>query len=149
VNFFKIGGRATLKVINDYSPLKASKILFVLKKLSYTKLEELIKLNNEQQNIFQKDLDEETLFLITQTFKALSDPTRLRILYLLFQGEHSVNEIAEKLSLVQSTVSHQLRFLKNLRLVKFRREGTSLYYSYDDDHVMSIIAQTIDHTNHH
>ncbi|WP_042350531.1 ArsR/SmtB family transcription factor [Bacillus massiliigorillae] len=99
--------------------------------------------------IFEKELDEETLFLVTQTFKALSDPTRLRILYLLFQGEHSVNEIAEKLSLVQSTVSHQLRFLKNLRLVKFRREGTTLFYSHDDEHVMSIIAQTIDHSNHH
>lgn len=106
-------------------------------------------MNNDHQHIFQKNLDEETLFLITQTFKALSDPTRLRILYLLFQGEHSVNDIADKLSLVQSTVSHQLRFLKNLRLVKFRREGTSLYYSYDDEHVKSIIAQTIDHTNHH
>ena len=106
-------------------------------------------MNNDYQHIFQNDLDEETLFLITQTFKALSDPTRVRILYLLFQGEHSVNEIAEKLSLVQSTVSHQLRFLKNLRLVKFRREGTTLYYSYDDEHVMSIIAQTIDHAHHH
>ena len=70
-------------------------------------------MNEHHQNIFDKELDEETLFLVTQTFKALSDPTRLRILYLLFQGEHSVNEIAEKLSLVQSTVSHQLRFLKN------------------------------------
>lgn len=106
-------------------------------------------MNPEHQTIFEKELDDETLFLVTQTFKALSDPTRLRILYLLFQGEHSVNEIAEKLSLVQSTVSHQLRFLKNLRLVKFRREGTTLFYSYDDEHVMSIIAQTIDHSNHH
>ena len=105
-------------------------------------------MNENHQNIFDKELDEETLFLVTQTFKALSDPTRLRILYLLFQGEHSVNEIAEKLSLVQSTVSHQLRFLKNLRLVKFRREGTTLIYSHDDEHVMSIIAQTIDHSNH-
>ncbi|WP_050614203.1 ArsR/SmtB family transcription factor [Bacillus testis] len=106
-------------------------------------------MNPEQDNNLHKELDEETLFLVTQTFKALSDPTRLRILYLLFQGEHSVNEIAEKLSLVQSTVSHQLRFLKNLRLVKFRREGTTLFYSHDDEHVMSIIIQTIDHANHH
>ncbi|MCY9191161.1 Zn(II)-responsive metalloregulatory transcriptional repressor CzrA, partial [Bacillus mojavensis] len=75
------------------------------------------------------DLDEETLFLVAQTFKALSDPTRIRILHLLSQGEHAVNGIAEKLNLLQSTVSHQLRFLKNLRLVKSRREGTSIYYS--------------------
>ena len=58
------------------------------------------------------DLDEETLFLVAQTFKALSDPTRIRILHLLSQGEHAVNDIAEKLNLLQSTVSHQLRFLK-------------------------------------
>jgi len=94
-------------------------------------------------------LDEETLFIVSQTFKALSDPTRLRILHLLFQGEHSVNDIAERLSLLQSTVSHQLRFLKNLRLVKFRKEGTTVYYSCDDEHVNSILKQTIDHANHH
>ncbi|AZB42080.1 ArsR family transcriptional regulator [Bacillus sp. FJAT-42376] len=94
------------------------------------------------------DLDEETLFIVSQTFKALSDPTRLRILNLLFEGEHSVNEIAEKLSLLQTTVSHQLRFLKNVRLVKFRREGTSLYYSHDDEHVIDVLKQTIDHARH-
>ena len=79
--------------------------------------------------------------LSSQTFKALSDPTRIRILHLLFHGEHSVNEIAEKLGLLQSTVSHQLRFLKNLRLVKFRREGTTLFYTHDDEHVMDILEK--------
>ncbi|WP_026584535.1 ArsR/SmtB family transcription factor [Bacillus sp. J33] len=96
----------------------------------------------------QADLDEETLFMVSQTFKALSDPTRLRILHLLFHGEYSVNEIAEKLSLLQSTVSHQLRFLKNLRLVKFRREGTTLFYSHDDEHVISLLKQAIEHSQH-
>lgn len=96
----------------------------------------------------QFDLDEETLFIVSQTFKALSDPTRIRILHLLFHDEYSVNEIAEKLHLKQTTVSHQLRFLKNLRLVKFRREGTSLYYSHDDEHVMNTLKETIDHATH-
>ena len=96
----------------------------------------------------QDDLDEETLFLVSQTFKALSDPTRIRILNLLFNKEYSVNEIAETLDLKQSTVSHQLRFLKNLRLVKYRREGTTLYYSQDDEHVMNMLKQTIEHANH-
>ncbi|MBS4178390.1 ArsR/SmtB family transcription factor [Lederbergia citrea] len=96
-----------------------------------------------------EDLDEETLFIVSQTFKALSEPTRIRILHLLSDRECSVNEIAEKLSLLQSTVSHQLRFLKNLRLVKYRREGTTLYYSHDDDHVMNVLEHTIDHARHH
>lgn len=102
----------------------------------------------EQLNKHPHDLDEETLFLVSQTFKALSDPTRIRILNLLFQKEFSVNEIAEALELRQSTVSHQLRFLKNLRLVKYRREGTSLFYSYDDEHVMNMLKQTIEHSTH-
>ncbi len=106
-------------------------------------------MEQDKQPYMSKELDEETLFIVSQTFKALSDPTRIRILHLLFEGEHSVNEIAESLSLLQSTVSHQLRFLKNLRLVKFRREGTSLFYSCDDDHVMDILKQTIEHANHH
>jgi DNA-binding transcriptional ArsR family regulator len=93
-------------------------------------------------------LDEETLFVVSQTFKALSDPTRIRILNLLCSDEHSVNDIAEILDLSQSTVSHQLRFLKNLRLVKFRREGTSLYYSKDDDHIMNLLKQAIEHAAH-
>lgn len=94
------------------------------------------------------DLDEETLFIVSQTFKALSEPTRIRILHLLFSGEHSVNDIAESLGLLQSTVSHQLRFLKNLRLVKFRREGTTVFYTCDDEHVMDILKQTIEHARH-
>lgn len=96
-----------------------------------------------------EDLDEETLFLVAQTFKALGDPTRIRILHLLFERERSVTEIADKLALKQSNVSHQLRFLKNLRLVKFRREGKTIYYSPDDEHVMDMLQQTIKHALHH
>lgn len=106
-------------------------------------------MRDEESAIIQEQhLDEETLFVVTQTFKALSDPTRIRILYLLCSGEHSVNDMANTLNLSQSTVSHQLRFLKNLRLVKFRREGTTLYYSKDDDHVMNLLNQAIDHAGH-
>lgn len=94
-------------------------------------------------------LDEETLFMVSQTFKALSDPTRIRILNFLCTGEHSVNDIAETLNLSQSSVSHQLRFLKNLRLVKYRRAGTTLFYSENDDHVMNLLKQAIEHAAHH
>jgi DNA-binding transcriptional ArsR family regulator len=102
----------------------------------------------KQETVGFHDLDEETLFITSQIFKALSDPTRLRILNLLTQGERSVNEIAETLSLLQSTVSHQLRFLKNLRLVTFRREGTTLFYSHDDEHVIGLLKQAIEHARH-
>lgn len=95
------------------------------------------------------DLDEETLYVVSRTFKALGDPTRIRILNLLSTNEHSVNEIAKLLHLKQSTVSHQLRVLKNLRLVKNRREGTAIYYSQDDNHVMNMLKETIDHVLHH
>lgn len=94
------------------------------------------------------DLNEETLFVVSQMFKALGDPTRIRILNILCCNEYSVNDIAEELNLGQSTVSHQLRLLKNLRLVKFRREGTTLYYSSDDDHIMNLLHQAIDHAKH-
>ncbi len=105
--------------------------------------------NEKRLNELDQLLDEETLFVVSQTFKALSDPTRIRILHLLCTGEHSVNEIAEKLDLSQSSVSHQLRFLKNLRLVKFRRAGTTLFYSEDDEHVMNLLKQAIEHASHH
>lgn len=95
-----------------------------------------------------RELDEDTLYTVSQTFKALGDPTRIRILYLLAQRECSVTEIAETLNLKQSTVSHHLAVLKNLRLVKFRRERTTIYYSHDDDHVIQVLEQTIDHVSH-
>ena len=95
-----------------------------------------------------QEIDEETLFIVTQTFKALGDPTRVRILHLLYTKECSVNEIADTLDLGQSTVSHQLRFLKNLRLVKFRREGQAMFYSPDDEHVLNVMEQMISHASH-
>lgn len=103
----------------------------------------------KEVSVTSSRLDEETLFVVSQTFKALSDPTRIRILNLLCSGEYSVNDLAEKLNLGQSTVSHQLRFLKQLRLVKYRRAGTTLYYSEDDDHVMNLLKQAIEHAIHH
>lgn len=95
-----------------------------------------------------RGLDENLLYSVTEMFKALSDPTRVRILHLLSEGERSVTEIADTLSLHQSTVSHQLRYLKNLRLVKFRRSGKSLYYSPQDEHVMNILQQMLRHAQH-
>lgn len=104
--------------------------------------------NGSTTDYYKNKLDEETLLIVSQTFKALSEPTRIKILHLLSDKPHSVNEIAEKLQMLQSTVSHQLSFLKNLRLVKYRREGTTIIYSCDDEHVMSVLNQMIDHAQH-
>src|SRR5690625_576304 len=96
----------------------------------------------------EKPLDEETLFIVSQTFKALGDPTRIRILHLLFNGEHSVSEIADTLHLSQSNVSHQLRILKSMRLVKSRRADRTIYYAKDDEHVTNFRKQAIEHALH-
>ncbi|MBR0418707.1 MAG: helix-turn-helix transcriptional regulator [Erysipelotrichaceae bacterium] len=88
---------------------------------------------------------ENTLYDVAELFKNFSDSTRIRILYLLIEEEKSVSEIAELLNMNQSAISHQLRFLKNSKLVRNRREGKTIYYSLDDDHVYNIISQGIEH----
>lgn len=93
-------------------------------------------------------IDEQLMDRVSQMFKALSDPTRIRILHLLFYKECSVSEIAEQLKMNQSTISHQLKYLRQLHLVKKRREKTMYYYSPDDYHVMNLLEQTIQHTKH-
>lgn len=91
-------------------------------------------------------LPAETVEEASRIFKALADPTRIKILYLLSQEECSVGHITEVLNMTQSAVSHQLSILRNLRLVKYRREGTTLYYTYDDEHVINILNQVLTHT---
>lgn len=93
-------------------------------------------------------LSQATVEEASRMFKALGDGTRIKILYLLSQEECSVNHIAEVLEMSQSAVSHQLSTLRNLRLVKYRREGNTFLYTYDDDHVISILNQVIHHIEH-
>lgn len=93
-------------------------------------------------------LSADTVEQVSQIFKALSDPTRIKILYLLSQETCSVTHIAEVLEMSQSAVSHQLGFLRNIRLVKFQRDGNMLYYSCDDEHVISLLKQAIHHVEH-
>ncbi len=81
----------------------------------------------------------------SRIFKALADPTRIKILYLLSQEECSVNHMTEVLDMTQSAISHQLSLLRNLRLVKYRREGNTFYYTYDDEHVITILHQVLSH----
>ena len=89
--------------------------------------------------------DEDTLYDLTELFRILGDSTRIRILYVLFEAEMCVCDIATILGMTQSAISHQLRALKNARLVKGRREGKTVFYSLADDHVKTIIHQGLDH----
>ena len=92
-------------------------------------------------------VNENTLYDVAELFKNFSDSTRIRILYCLFEKERSVTEISELLQMNQSAISHQLRFLKNSKLVKNRRNGKTIYYPLDDDHVYNIILQGIEHVS--
>ena len=89
--------------------------------------------------------DENTLFDLTELFRIFGDSTRVRILYVLFEAEMCVCDIAALLGMTQSAISHQLRALKNARLVKGRREGKIVFYSLADDHVKTIINQGLEH----
>ena len=94
----------------------------------------------------QKEMpSEDTLYDLTELFRIFGDSTRVRILYVLFEAEMCVCDIAMLLGLTQSAVSHQLRALKNARLVKSRRDGKTVFYSLADDHVKTIINQGMEH----
>lgn len=88
---------------------------------------------------------EPVITAMADSFKALGDPTRLRILALLFSGERGVGDLADHLDVTQSAVSHQLRILRNLDIVRYRKEGREVYYDIADDHVRDILSRTLEH----
>lgn len=88
---------------------------------------------------------EDTLYDLTELFRIFGDSTRIRILYVLFEAEMCVCDIAALLGMTQSAISHQLRVLRSSKLVKFRRDGKTLYYSLADEHVCRIISQGMEH----
>ena len=88
---------------------------------------------------------EETLYDLAELFKVFGDCTRIRILCVLFETEMCVCDIAALLNMTQSAISHQLRVLKNARLVKYRKEGKVVFYSLDDQHVKQIFDQGLIH----
>ncbi len=89
--------------------------------------------------------DEEVVYDIADLFKVFSDSTRIRILVALFDGELCVGEIAQRLDMSQTAISHQLRVLKQNHLIKYRRQGKSMIYSLADDHVKTIIDSATEH----
>ena len=96
--------------------------------------------------IVNRTMPEETeLYDLAELFKVFGDSTRIRILFVLFETEVCVCDLAKALNMTQSAISHQLRILKQNKLVKNRREGKSIFYSLADDHVRTIIAQGREH----
>ena len=101
--------------------------------------ENLVKIVNETMP------DETELYDLAELFKVFGDSTRIQILFVLFEAEVCVCDLAEALHMTQSAISHQLRILKQNKLVKSRREGKSVFYSLADGHVRTIIAQGQEH----
>ena len=89
--------------------------------------------------------EDEILYDLAELFKIFGDSTRIKILYVLFESEMCVCDIAKLLGMTQSAISHQLRSLKQCRLVKARREGKTVFYSLADSHVRAILDQGIEH----
>ena len=98
----------------------------------------------DENNLYHST-DDDTLYKLAELFKVFGDPTRIRILHSLLNQELCVQDIADTLSMTQSAISHQLRALKQSKLVKYRREGKTVFYSLADDHVVTILAQGMEH----
>lgn len=88
---------------------------------------------------------EEEIYYLSEFYKVFGDATRIKILYVLLQGELCVNDIAHELSMTPSSISHQLRVLKQHQLVRFRRDGKTIYYALADHHVETILNQGLEH----
>ena len=107
--------------------------------------EYLILENDKAEKVLNEQPDEDVLFDLAELFKIFGDSTRVRILYALFDRRLCVCELAEALDMTMSAISHQLRVLKQAKLVRFRKEGKTVYYSLADEHVEHILAQGLDH----
>lgn len=95
-----------------------------------------------------KLIDDSAATELADMFKALGDPTRVRIIHALLQSELCVHDLTQVLEMGQSAVSHQLRLLRNLRIVKRRKVGKTVFYSLDDDHVEQLFVLTLQHLRH-
>lgn len=130
-----------------------------MNKYSYIQMKRVMNMENNNIevcncNIIHEDIvnkvrsiipEEETLYDLADLFKVLGDSTRVRILCVLFEAEMCVCDIAALLGMTQSAISHQLRVLKQARLVKYKKNGKVVYYSLDDEHVKSIFDQGLIH----
>ena len=98
--------------------------------------------------MLKEQYSEDTLFDLAELFKVFGDSSRIKILFSLLETEAAVTSISEKLNMTQSAVSHQLKLLRMAHQVKARREGKSIYYSLDDQHVIDILDEALIHIRH-
>lgn len=101
--------------------------------------------SDDIDKVLGKMPDEEILYDIAELYKIFGDSTRIKILYVLFESEMCVYDVAQMLNMSMSAISHQLRILKQAKLVKFRRDGKTVFYSLADDHVRTILDQGMEH----
>ena|SRR3990172_2108859 len=92
--------------------------------------------------------EETTALNLAELFRALGDPSRVKILSMLLRSEENVNALAEKVGISESAVSHHLRVLRQMQIVRARRQGREVFYSLDDDHVALLLHQGLDHVQH-
>lgn len=100
------------------------------------------------ETVKERMISEDTSDAAADIFKALGDATRVKMIYALMQQELCVHDLTQVLDMGQSAVSHQLRYLRNLRIVKRRKEGKIVFYSLDDDHIEQILRLTLRHLEH-
>lgn len=111
--------------------------------------QETVFIHEEQAHAALAQLvDDSTAVGLAGTFQAMADPTRVRLISALMDGEVCVYDLAALLGMSQSAISHQLRLLRNLRLVKNRKEGRTVYYSLDDEHIRDLFQRGLEHYNH-
>ena len=96
----------------------------------------------------EKELQQEFIQALAEFFKIFGDATRIRILQTLLEGERNVGDLADVLEMSQSAVSHQLRVLRQNDLVKYRKEGKTVLYSLDDEHIRMVLEQGMTHLRH-
>ncbi|RAK09397.1 ArsR family transcriptional regulator [Halanaerobium saccharolyticum] len=117
-----------------------------LKEMAMCDICEVFNPDNQVVKIMkEKTLADDVVYDLAELFKTMGDPTRIKILYALKERELCVCDLSELLDMSSSAISHQLRVLRNNKLVKYRKEGRSVYYSLDDDHVMCLFGQGLEH----
>jgi len=121
----------------------------MVNKIEEEKICEICEVFNPDNQVVQlmkeKKLADDVVYDLAELFKTMGDPTRIKILYALKERELCVCDLSELLDMSSSAISHQLRILRNNKLVKYRKEGRSVYYSLDDDHVMCLFGQGLEH----